>query len=34
MTAETFFGLESEWVFDILFLPIIGIINALLGNQK
>jgi len=35
MTAETLIdGLESEWVFDILFLPIIGIINALLGNQK
>jgi len=34
MTAETLIeGIGFEWI-NILFLPIIGIINALLGNQK
>jgi hypothetical protein len=31
--AETLVeGLETEWIFDILFLPVIALISALTGD--
>lgn len=31
--AETLVeGLETEWIFDLLFLPVIALINVFTGN--